>query len=243
MSAAKQDPKAPSESAWSQKSFVAAAAVLAVIAAFALILVVAGPSEPAGRANQAQRSLPAAAEKTAAQSRCGLDDGSQRVPTAAPPKGRWELVGTMLAPTAPATLGPGMVEDGVRSCFAHSPTGALYAAVNFWALGTAKPSEMVIRQLAADTPERTNALAQLDPQTDVPSIRSSMQLTGFRFVSYRPATATVELAMTVSNGRVMSFPATLRWEDGDWKYVIGPRGNPGIAELTSLTNYVLWGGA
>jgi len=66
--------------------------------------------------------------------RCGLPAGAQTVPTVAP-LARWELVGSMAAPAAPASIGPQRVLSGVRVCFAHSPLGALYAAVSLWAEG------------------------------------------------------------------------------------------------------------
>ena len=55
--------------------------------------------------------------------------GDQTVPVTPPADTEWELVGRVVAPTAPEVYGPA-VTDPVRSCFARTPTGALYAAVN-----------------------------------------------------------------------------------------------------------------
>jgi hypothetical protein len=233
------------ESAATQRSFVAAAVVLIVIAGFALVLIVTGPSRPAKPSERMPDPAAArpATTQVVAQAKCRLRGGDQRVPSTAPPDTRWELVGTMLAPAAPETLGPGNAEDGLRSCFAHSPIGALYAAVNFWALGTAKPSGQVIRRLAATGAERTRTVTRLASQPDVPAISHSMQVAGFRLASYEPSAVTVSLAMRLSNGGLASFPTTLRWEDGDWKYVIAPGGNPGVTQLPNLAGYIAWGGA
>lgn len=224
---------------------MAAAVLVGAVAVLAVTLIIAGPSEREARPQRAVHSAPTApaTSERAVDGKCGLPEGDQRAPSTTPRGTRWELVGTMLAPTAPKSLGPAIVADGFRSCFARSPVGALYAAVNFWALGTSKPSAAVLRQLAADGRERTQAIAAVDDKGSQPAIRESMQLAGFRLLSYDSTKATVNLAIRLANGGLTSFPTTLRWEDGDWKYVIPPGGNPGVTRLSDLAGYIAWGGA
>src|SRR5687768_14039387 len=79
------------------------------------------PSPSGGNASAAPAKPADAAEKSV----CGLPSTSETALGSAP-KSNWELVGKMAAPTDPKTFGPGVTdEDGFRSCFAHSPSGAL----------------------------------------------------------------------------------------------------------------------
>jgi len=234
---------------WTQPRFVFAAVGLGLIAVFGLVLVVTGPSGPAG---QEARRAPApavspspAATADVAASACGLDRGEQDVPVAAPGDSRWELVGTMAAPTAPALHGPGSVDDGFRACFAHSPMGALYAAISFWAMSTAKPAADVMERLTARTAERRRAIRDARAAGDEPELdrTTTLQIAGFRFVSYDGGGAVIELVVRVSNGGLASLPTTMRWEDGDWRYVVPLDGDPDVRQVPSLAGYAAWSGA
>jgi len=241
------DDDAPATGPWSQPWFVIAAVALAFIAVLAFVLALTGPAD---REAAAPGPPPKAAGATQSAtgpraSACGLAGGEQDVPVVAPARTRWELVGTMAAPTAPDAHGPGVVDDGFRSCFAHSPVGALYAAVSFWALGTAKPGAEVMERLAAETVHRARAIRDARAGGDEPALDRSttLQVAGFRFVSYDAGTATIDLAVRVSNGGTASLPTTLQWEDGDWKYVVPSDGDPGVSQLPDLAGYATWVGA
>ena len=74
---------------------------------------------------------------------CHLPAGNQTVPVTAP-SSSWTLVGAMAAPNAPGSFGPQKVQNGLRVCFAHNPTGALYALASFFAESTQRaPSRAV----------------------------------------------------------------------------------------------------
>src|SRR4051795_11509350 len=123
---------------WSQRGFVAAAAFLGIviIAVVGILLIRPGESSDSDHGTPPQSSndgKPAASADPAA-SVCGLAPGSQEIPQT-PPEAKWELVGKVAAPTA-AAVGPGRKEGKLRTCYAHSPTGALFAAANFIAVAS-----------------------------------------------------------------------------------------------------------
>ncbi len=231
---------------WTQRWFVASGALFAVLVLLGLYTAAGGggassPPPPAAAA-PAGRAAPLRSSASSPQG-CSLPAGDQAEPTTAP-QASWELVGSMAAPSAPSTVGPQHVVDGVRECFAHSPVGALFAAVNFWAQGTAQPEAVLYRALAADTPQRSAAIVDGEKN---PSERldttTKLQVAGFAITAYTPQTAAVTLVFQVANGAYASVPSTMRWERGDWRYVISPEGLPGAGQIADLSGYVAWSGA
>lgn len=232
---------------WTQRWFVASGALFAVLVLLGLYTAASGggvssPPPPAAAA-PAGRAAPPLRSSASSPQGCSLPAGDQAEPTTAP-QASWELVGSMAAPSAPSTVGPQHVIDGVRECFAHSPLGALFAAVNFWAQGTAQPEAVLYRALAADTPQRSAAI--IDGEKN-PSERldttTKLQVAGFAITAYTPQTAAVTLVFQVANGAYASVPSTMRWERGDWRYVISPEGLPGAGQIADLSGYVAWSGA
>lgn len=239
---------------WTQKGFVTSAVVVGLIAVLAAVLLLARPStdDPAAGPVPTQAPSPSTStEVDEAASVCGLPPSDQAVPRSEPPTTNWELVGTIATPTAPETYGPGRVEDGLRTCYARSPLGALYAAVNFVATTSAPDQrEQLIRQLAAAGPGRDAALAALAAEGEQSSDgSSSTQVVGFSFLNYDEDSTTVDLALRgFSAGGAAGLahlPLTLRWEGGDWKVVLPEDGDLGraIQGIPDLTGYVPWSGA
>lgn len=237
---------------WMQPRFVLAAVVVALIAVFAVVLTITGPADsndrdPTPRTNSA---TPSAEPDPAgdSDSACGLEAGDQTIPVTAPADTQWELVGTVAAPTAPDTIGPGVVDDGLRSCFARSPTGALYAAVNFIATAS-DPAlrQQAVRSLTASGPGRDRALREVEgPQN---ASGNSVQLGGFTILNYSDEAATVDLAFRATRpgetvAGLVHLPLSLRWEDGDWKAAVPPTGElfPGLGPIPDLTGYAAWSG-
>jgi hypothetical protein len=235
---------------WMQPRFVLAAVVVALIAVFAVVLTITGPADsndrdPTPRANSATPSaeLDPAGDSDSA---CGLEAGDQTIPVTAPADTDWELVGTVAAPTAPDTIGPGVVDDGLRSCFTHSPTGALYAAVNIVALTTvAEQREAIARDLAVPGPGRDKALELLAGTSDDPGASPTFQVAGYTFLNYDETSTVVDLALRGASGAVVHLPVALRWQDGDWKVIVPPNGDlaSGVQAVPDLTGYVPWVGA
>lgn len=234
-------------SPWTRPRFVIAAAVVALIAVFAVVLAVTRPGSDAGTAAPPQTSPPPATASSTPvpdASVCGLQPGDQSVPVTAPTDTEWELVGTVAAPTAPDTIGPGRIDDGLRTCFARSPLGALYAAVNF--LATSSDPHLRLRtaeDLAAQGAGREAAINLLQ-EGDPGGSDSGLQVAGFSFLNYDQYSAVVDIAMTVDS-TVVHLPVSLRWEGGDWKVVLPPTGQPfdAIQPLPDLTGYIPWAGA
>lgn len=246
----------PDSSPWTQRGFLAAAAVVALIAVLGVVLAVTGASERGAAPALAPSSpvTPTPAGSTPAVSSsdgssCGLPGGEQTVPGAAPAGTDWELVGTVAAPVSPQEHGPGEVDpDGLRHCFARTPVGALYAAANVFATTTVPELRVpLVERLAATGPGRDAALDLLAQEGQQGTNGSSgSQVAGFTFLSYDRATTTVDLAVRAfgrSGGAgYVSFPLTLRWESGDWRLVVPPDGDPSrlAKAIPALTGYAAW---
>jgi len=234
-------------SGWAERRFVASAAVIAVLMMSAVLVLVTGGGRKAASRPGRSASSPAptpARRGPAGASGCSLPPGGQSIPQVAP-QTAWQLVGSMAAPSAPATVGPQRTVDGFRVCFAHSPLGALFAAVNFWAEGTAAPPGAVYQHLAADTPLRAQAItaARTDGAGRLDAL-TKVQVAGYALTAYDPATAVITLAFQLSDGAFVSVPTALRWENGDWRYVVAAGGTvPGAAQISDLNGYVAFSGA
>jgi hypothetical protein len=225
---------------------IAAALVVALIAAAVVIFLLPkgqGNAQPApGVAEPGSSATASPSASAAGKSVCGLPASSETALGAAP-ETKWELVGTMAAPTDPK-IGPGKTDDqGIRSCFAHTPTGALYAAVNLWALGSDPSKERAIaEQLAVKGPGRDAGMKA--PQTAAPASAVKIQISGFN-VSYTANQAVVELAFKADNGALASVRTTLLWQDGDWKGVVADNGAPleEPRQVRDLSGFIPWSGA
>lgn len=227
---------------------ISAALVVALIAAvIVLFLLPKGNSTAQPVPSPSQSSASAAPSKSAGaagDSACGLPSTAETALGAAP-KSTWELVGTMAAPTDPK-VGPGKVDgQGIRSCFAHSPEGALYAAVNLWALGSDPSKERAIaEQLVAKGPGRDAAMAApQSPGTSAAEVK--IQVAGFN-VTYTSQQAVVELAFRANTGAIASVRTTLVWQDGDWKGLVSDSDGKPLEEpqqISDLSRFIPWSGA
>ncbi|MEJ5869375.1 hypothetical protein WDV85_16715 [Pseudokineococcus sp. 5B2Z-1] len=226
--------------------FVVSAVVLALLALLAVVLFVLPPSDEDTAAPQpSPQPSPSAStepegdgEPVAGESVCGLAPGSPGIPVEAP-TAQWQLVGTTAVPTDPDGAGPGVTtDDGFASCFSHDPTGALFAGINWWAQGFNGRSVEVYEELTAESPERDAALEQ--GLTD--NVQGFGQIAGYRFIESEEDRVVYELAVRTPNGSLASLPTAMRWEDGDWKFVIPSTGNPGIGALTDLAGFTPWSG-
>jgi hypothetical protein len=238
-----------------QRGFVLSAGLIAVVVVLAVGVVVSGGGSSAharrvprprmastSGAGVAATSTAPVATSTAGESACGLPAGSQQVP-ALPPSAHWVLVGAMAAPSAPSTFGPGKTVDGFRECFAHNPTGALFAAINFWAAGTEFAPATIYAHLAADTPLRGEAIQSSAGDDSRLNASGDVQLAAFQFASYSPAEADLSIVLQTTSGGLLSIACTMLWQDGDWHYEIPPNGAPPAGEVQSLDGYVAWSGA
>ncbi len=242
-----QDPSSDSNTLL-QPRFVLAAIVITLIAVFAVVLAVSPPGAGVAGGPSADRppgaALEPAPQPAPTDSVCGLQAGDQTVPAGIAPATDWELVGTVAAPIAPDTIGPGTNQSGLRSCYARSPLGALYAAANFLA-GTSDPNlrSRIVRDLTANGAGREAAIRAVNARP-AGSAGTGLQIRGFSFFNYDANAATIDVAFELDGVR-LHLVVSLRWESGDWKVLVPLNGDlyAGIQAIPDLTGYVLWSGA
>ncbi|BCW42716.1 hypothetical protein StoSoilB3_42510 (plasmid) [Arthrobacter sp. StoSoilB3] len=225
---------------------IAAALVVALIAAAVVIFLLPkgqGNAQPAPAETSSSATAKPSGSAAAGKSVCGLP-ASKETALGSAPKSKWDLVGTMAVPTDPSTSGPGTVgTDGLRSCFAQSPTGALYATANIWAASFNGYAKQVYLELSADSPSRDKAVQAINEGKDVDGGTSpKVQIAGFIVHSYTPEAAVVELAIKSNDGGYGAFSTSLVWEDGDWKMDIPAAGGGAVRQISDLSSFIPWAG-
>jgi hypothetical protein len=175
---------------------------------------------------------------------CSLPAGDQSVPVSAPAADSWEVSRRVVVPRS-SKFGPGTTDaDGFRHCFAHSPTGALYAAYNAIA-AIADQAEIVptVKKLMVPG-AATDSLIREVSTTDPSASTSTVQLVGYRIVDAGPDRVTVMLAMPVESV-YMSANLTLVWFQGDWRLQPPQPGEAVGAPFSQhrdLDDFVKWSG-
>jgi hypothetical protein len=183
---------------------------------------------------------------------CHDSNPDQAIPRlAAPAAVTWQFEGEMLVPIQ-AAAGPASTSaNGVRSCFAHSPTGAVFAAMVL--LGQVQNPEVSLaalktRVLAGPGRDAAIAAARSEIQTP-PTEAGDVQFSGFK-VLYYPQNATTTVIQIVANLNNKAYGAlqiTMQWSHGDWYAVLQDDGTfNGSVEpdiLSSLNGYVRFSGA
>lgn len=237
-------------SPFTRPGFLAAAGVVLVLIVLAGFLVFTGGDDdrqadlaPTAGAGSSSAT---AATPTPSAGDCDLPGGDQTVPVTAP-ETEWTLVGTVAAPSSD-DAGPAVIDPatGVRSCYAQTPTGALFAAANFLAAIT-DPDALVaaVEELTADGPGRDTLLEQVrtDPASAI-GTATRYQVAGFTYLSAQDDVVTVSLAIATTGG-MAGIPLTVVREDGDWKVDIPADGNVSAQAqpIASLSGYVPWAGA
>lgn len=237
-------------SAWTRPWFLVSAAFIAVLLAVGVTLVVTGKGTNAGPGPAAAAVAPVApsASKPAAggDSACGLPAGDQTVPAVAP-KATWALVGRVAAPSD-AAAGPGVTDNGFRSCYAHSPAGAVFAAANMIALGqSADFARRLTQDLTAPGRGRDLLLARQIAVTDAQlraelAARDALQLAAFRVQDYTPDEAVIGVLLRQKSGALVSSPVVMQWVEGDWKTLLSPTGGGEVQAAPDMTGYIPWSG-
>ncbi|NTW42675.1 MAG: hypothetical protein HGA44_22880 [Cellulomonadaceae bacterium] len=227
--------------------FVLAACFMAVLVVVALVLVLR-PADQAKTASPAgSTSTPLSSPTSVGQdSRCGLAAGDQAVP-ASGPAADWQMVGRLAAPVT-ANAGPAVIDaDGWRYCYAHSPTGAVVAAANLYALSSAGDhAARAVRELTVPSQER-NTLMGLQEQAGQDVIQEqaatvpAKQVVGFRLATYDEAAATVELLLRFPSGDLGSSPVKVEWVEGDWLYDLPDNLDPAFEYPPDSVGFITWG--
>ncbi len=224
---------------------VAAAVVVALIAlAGVVVVVVTRDSPPPPRAQQPP--TPAAPSASPA-GEATPPPGDQAVPTAAPADVTWSLFQGVALPSSP-TAGPTRTEGAVHAGYSLTPEGALLAAAQIGARHLITPREgwrQVVQQQVVPGPGRDAFVrARAQVTTDQVPAGTYGQIAGFRFVTYSPDTAVIQLVTRFRNGNLQVSTPTLRWVNGDWKLQLQPDGSasPTVQSVSSLAGFVPWGG-
>lgn len=242
----------PGGSPFTRPGFLVSAGVVLVIVVLAGFLVFTGGEDDdrpsAAPTSSSATSSTGSSPQTGAidGEACDLPAGDQTVPAAAPDTD-WTLVGTVAAPSSDQA-GPAITDPttGVRSCYAQTPTGALFAAANFLAAITDRDSLVpAVEQLTAEGSGRDILLEQVrtDPASAI-GTGTRYQIAGYSFLSARQDVVTVSLAIGTTGG-MAGIPLTVVREDGDWKISVPADGNVSgqASPIANLSGYVPWAGA
>ncbi|MFC9687099.1 hypothetical protein ACFTSF_01045 [Kribbella sp. NPDC056951] len=178
------------------------------------------------------------------RSGCSLSGGDQGVPVVAPAVDGWEVSRRVVVPRSTA-FGPGVVDsDGFRRCFAHSPTGAVFAAYNVLAaLGDQTKATATARKLMLPGPETDELLRATAKETSSTNTAPT-QLAGYRVLAANRDQVTVTLAVPVET-QYMSLTVTMVWHDHDWRLQPPPSGaaiGAPFAQVRNLADFVKWSG-
>jgi hypothetical protein len=229
-----------------------AAAVAAILLGAGLALALTGPS--------ASRS-PAATATAPASPAGSSSAGQAQVPRVSLASVRWSgFYGVELPVSAQA--GPYDTSGGVATGFAHTPLGALLAAVNIGVRANAQWGPRiftaVIRgqvtgpdaaallagcQAAYDQAAQSRQVADGQPLGTVDVAEQA-----FRWITYTPAAAILDLVSAGPGAGGATVRASVQmevvWDGGEWKVVAPPGGDWGnsAAELSSLAGYTAFPG-
>ena len=171
----------------------------------------------------------------------------QSVPTSPPADVRWDLYQREALPYS-TTAGPRTVDGALARGYAHTPTGALLAAVQIGARKLLSPGDswrQVVEQQVVPGTGRDRFI-QLRSQitTDGTPDPRLGQIAGFRFITYTPDIAVIQIATKFINGHMQITTGTVQWSDGDWKEVLQPDSSesPTVQAIPDLTGLVAWSG-
>ncbi len=233
-----------------------AAAVAAILLGTGLAFALTG-RPPASR-------NPAATATASASPAGGPSSGSQgqpQVPRVSLASVRWSgFYGVELPVSAQA--GPSGTSGGVATGFAHSPLGALLAAVNIGVRANAQWGPRIFTAVIRGQVTGPDAAALLAScQAAYDQAAQSAGVTGgqplgtvdvteeaFRWITYTPAAAILDLAVAGPGAGGATVRASVQmqviWDGGDWKVVAPPGGDWGTsaAGLSSLAGYTAFPG-
>ena len=230
-----------------------AAAVAAILLGTGLTFALAS-RPPASRNPVAAATAPASPAGTARP-------GQPQVPRVGLVSVRWSgFYGVELPVSAQA--GPFDTSGGAAAGFAHTPLGALLAAVNIGVRANAQWGPRIFTKAIRGQVTGPDAAALLAScQAAYAQAAQSGQVTGgrplgavnvteqaFRWITYTPAAAILDLAVAGPGDSGATVRASVQmevvWDGGDWKAVAPPGGDWGnsAAELFSLAGYTAFPG-
>ncbi|WP_104181679.1 hypothetical protein [Arthrobacter sp. B0490] len=238
---------------WATPRFLmSAVAVLLLIIVGIILFVWVGNDDESDAAppaqTQAATPTPSATVASSDESVCGLDATGGTTLTAAPEDVEWEFIGGIAAPKS-AEHGPGVVDEqtGVRSCYSHTPEGALLAVAG-QAASSGDPELYLetVRTLSVDGRGKDVTIERAQRSISEGGTNPPIEIAGFRLLSYTGDEATVEIVASADSGAELVYftsSAVMQWIDGDWytKYKDDGSSGPVDGQVSDLSGYVLWG--
>lgn len=257
-------------SPFTRPGFLVAGLVVAIILVFAVVLVATNAARSNSESNSesavavspisdvststestqppgqsSENSNASASDKSV----CGLKGevlSKERLPIA-PESDGWDYQGKVAYPVS-KEFGPGAYDEtgNYRYCFQHSPTGAVYAAVNAVAQGT-EPERAGpwLKYFVAKGPHRDDFLALGPGEGSSDSQGVRLRVVGYILQNYTGQKATVDVGIqAIYEGKEsnLSMIYNLVWEDGDWKMVVSDPKTPiDVAAVPDFAPYVRWG--
>jgi hypothetical protein len=233
-----------------------AAVVAAVLLCAGLAFAVIGrPSSPRNPAVTATASAsPAGVAGSGGQ-------GQPQVPRVSLASVRWSSFYGVELPVS-AQAGPSATGGGIAAGFAHTPLGALLAAVNIGVRANAQWGPRIFTTVIRRQVTGPDAAALLvacqaayDQAAQAGHIAGGQPLgpvhvteQAFRWITYTPAAGILDLAVAGPGDSGATVRASVQmevvWDGGDWKAVAPPGGDWGnsAAELSSLAGYTAFPG-
>ncbi|WP_159796672.1 hypothetical protein [Puerhibacterium puerhi] len=200
---------------WVSAGFI----VLVVIAIVVAIAARSGSADDDAEPSVATTSQPPvsssvepSSSSSARGGACGLPAGSQDIPVTGP-DAQWQPSGGyFMVPTSPEA-GPIAGEDPAWPCFAHSATGALFAAPHAFA-GLAGPEyETFAAAAALPGQARESWIASQDPAAHQGQTAGRVaQIAGFQFQKVEPDAVVVDLGFRQDEVEG-SMRVSLVWDD------------------------------
>lgn len=243
-------------SPFSRPSFVLAGIVVGLVLILGAVLLIKGavdgddppatpspnPSQPVTSSTSPAASPSSTGLPAGEASLCGLPTVMMSGQLTSAPAADWAYDGTTAYPTS-KVAGPGATSgDGVRHCFARTPEGAVFAAANAVAAGTAADLRPWLTYFVAKA-DRDAVLAQGSGSGSTDTETRS-KIVGFRLLAYDGTTARVDMAATAYvNGQTITISMVydLIWEDGDWHLSVpNPTSPINVAQIPDTTGYIAW---
>lgn len=227
--------------------FIAAGFVLLVIVGLIVALFLprqtrdtapATPTASASAGDGAPSSAPVAGGTgEPASGKCNVPVRDTAIPTEGP-KAEWVPDGYVLVPTS-TTYGP--VSNGSTwGCFAHSPTGALFAAANFIDGVSGQQYAAFAKEAAVDNTARAAWIAGEDPDLHTQTGGDVAQFSGFQFIGTDDDAVTVRVSAQ-QGSTVGAWTVALVWDDSEqnWKVDFGTS-DLTVAEVTNPQAFTEW---
>jgi hypothetical protein len=234
-----------------RRAVTAVAAVTAIAAAGLAVALARGGPDSGGPVPSRSPAAPASAPRVT----------DPQLPQASLAGLRWSDYHGVRLPSSPAA-GPRDTSGGLASGYSDTPPGALLAALNIAVRASAQWGPGIFGPTIRDQVAGPDAAALLagcqsayDQAAQAAHVTAGQPLgdafvteEAFRWVSYTPATATVDLvsAGPGSGGATVRAVTQVQvtWDGADWKVIAPPGGDWGnsAAPLASLSGYTTFPG-